>query len=52
MDVLLIQDYVSGNAGIDYCDEQGKSHWLAVTGFIHKPANAQSLIATIQRVLN
>lgn len=52
MDVLLIQDYGSGNAGIDYRDEQGKSHWLSVSGFIHKPANAQSLISSIQRVLN
>ncbi len=52
MDVLLIQDYSSGNAGIDYRDEQGVNHWLAVSGFIHKPASARSLISSIQRVLN
>ncbi|MBN1651153.1 MAG: response regulator [Bacteroidales bacterium] len=52
MDVLLIQDYSSGNAGIDYRDEQGENHWLAVSGFIHKPASAQSLISAINRVLD
>lgn len=52
LDVLLIQDYGSGNAGIDYLDESGKTHWLSVSGFIRKPANAKSLLAAIHAVLN
>jgi DNA-binding response OmpR family regulator len=52
LDVLLIQDYASGNAGIDYLDENGKTHWLSVSGFIRKPANAKNLLAAIHAVLN
>jgi CheY-like chemotaxis protein len=51
MDVLLIQNYQSKNAGIDYRDEDGKNHWLPVRGFIRKPVNAKTLISSIQGVL-
>ncbi len=52
MDVLLVQDYKSKKAGIDYRDNQGKIHWLSVDGFIRKPVNANILISSIQRVFN
>jgi len=48
LDVLLIQNYESKNAGIDYLDEQGNNHWLSVKGFLHKPVNAKTLISSIQ----
>jgi len=51
MEVLLIQDYKSNKAGVDYRDTDGKIHWLSVNGFIRKPVNAKTLITNIQRVL-
>jgi CheY-like chemotaxis protein len=51
MDVLLIQNYQSKTAGIDYRDEEGNNHWLPVKGFIRKPVNAKTLISSIQGVL-
>lgn len=52
MDVLLVQDYKSKKAGVDYKDTDGKIHWLSVDGFIRKPVNAKSLLQSIERVLN
>jgi CheY-like chemotaxis protein len=52
MEVLLIQDYESNNAGIDYRDKEGKTHWLSVSGFIRKPVNAKTLLDNVQRVLS
>ncbi len=52
MDVLLIQDYKTGKAGVDYRDTEGKIHWLPVDGFIRKPVNAKSLLESVRRVLN
>ncbi|HUW94015.1 MAG TPA: response regulator [Bacteroidales bacterium] len=52
MDVLLIQDYKSNKAGIDYRDKEGKFHWLSVNGFIRKPVNAKTLLNNVQRVLS
>jgi hypothetical protein len=51
MNVLLIQDYKSNNAGVDYRDTEGKIHWLPVNGFIKKPVNAKILLQNVQRVL-
>jgi CheY-like chemotaxis protein len=52
MDILLVQDYKSRKAGVDYRDTEGNIHWLSVDGFIRKPVNAKTLIESIQRVMN
>jgi len=52
MDILLVQDYESRKAGVDYKDTDGRIHWLSVDGFIRKPVNAKTLIESINRVLN
>ena len=52
MDILLVQDYESKKAGVDYRDTEGNIHWLSVDGFIRKPVNAKTLIESIKRVLN
>mgnify|MGYP001030040445 CR=1 FL=1 len=52
MDVLLVQDFKSGKAGVDYRDTEGKIHWLPVDGFIRKPVNAKALLESVRRVLN
>ena len=51
-DVLLVQDYDSKKAGVDYKDNEGEIHWLSVDGFIRKPVNAKTLIESIKRVIN
>ena len=50
LEVLLIHDPISGNAGIDYRNEQGKIIWLPIDGFIRKPVKAQKLLETIQKL--
>jgi CheY-like chemotaxis protein len=52
MDVLLIQDYKSNKAGVDYRDTNGQIHWVSVNGFIRKPVNAKTLLQNIQRLLS
>jgi CheY-like chemotaxis protein len=52
MDVLLVQDYRSGKAGIDYRDAEGGIHWLPVHGFIRKPVTALTLISSIERLFD
>ena len=52
MDILLVQDYKSKKAGVDYRDTEGNIHWLSVDGFIRKPVNAKTLIGSIQRVIS
>jgi len=52
MDVLLVQDYKSKKAGVDYRDTDGNIHWLSVDGFIRKPVNAKALLENVDRVLN
>jgi CheY-like chemotaxis protein len=52
MDILLVQDYKSRKAGVDYKDTDGNIHWLSVDGFIRKPVSAATLLKSIDRVLN
>lgn len=52
LQVLLIKDILSGNAGIDYRAENGDSIWLPVDGFLRKPADAKKLLPEIKRVLS
>ena len=51
MDVLLVQDYKSGKAGVDYRDSSGGIHWIPVDGFIRKPVSAKSLLENVRRFL-
>lgn len=51
LDVLLIKDVVSGNAGIDYRNEDGSSIWLKVDGFLRKPVEADKLTAEIRSLM-
>jgi len=51
LQVLLIKDILSNNAGIDYRAENGESIWLPVDGFLRKPVDAAKLLPEINRVL-
>ncbi len=49
LQVLLVKNITDGSAGIDYKDEEGKSHWFPVHGFIRKPVDAQKLLEEIEK---
>ena len=51
LDVLLIQDPISGNSGVDYRNEFGKIVWLPIDGFIRKPVKAVNLLESVNRFM-
>jgi CheY-like chemotaxis protein len=52
LQVILLKDSITGEAGVDYRAEDGRSVWLPVGGFIHKPVDARRLIPEVRRMLN
>jgi CheY-like chemotaxis protein len=52
LQVLLIKDILSGNAGVDYRTEKGNSVWLPIDGFIRKPVDAKILLPEMKRLLS
>lgn len=51
LQVLLIHDIISGEACIDYLDEQGKSVVVPVSGFVNKPVDSNNLLPVISKLL-
>ena len=51
LQVLLVKNITDGTAGIDYKDEDGKTHWFPVAGFIRKPVEAEKLNEEIKKHL-
>lgn len=51
LQVILIRDIVTGNSGIDYRAEDGRSVWVPVDGFIRKPVDRSRLLPEVQRIL-
>ena len=51
MEVLLVQNTIYCNAGIDYRNEEGKIIWLPIDGFIRKPVKAKNLLETINKIV-
>lgn len=49
--VILVKDINSGQAGVDYLSEDGKSIWFPVSGFIRKPVDAKKVVPEIKRIL-
>lgn len=49
LQVLLLKNITDGSAGIDYRDENGKSHFFPVKGFVRKPVDAKRIIPEIER---
>jgi len=52
LQVILLKDILSGNAGIDYCNEDGKNVWLPVSGFLKKPVDSKKLLPQIEALLD
>lgn len=51
LDVILLKDIVSDNAGIDYLTEEGNNVWLKVDGFLPKPVKAEILLPEVKKLL-
>lgn len=51
LDVLLVKDVITGNAGIDYKAENGKSIWLKVDGFLPKPVDGRKLVHAVKELM-
>ncbi len=49
--VILVKDIVTGNAGVDYLNEDGEAVWFPVDAFVKKPVNADVLIPEIHRLI-
>ncbi len=49
LQVLLVKNISDGSAGIDYKDEDGKSHWFPVRGFIRKPVEAKKVLEEVNK---
>lgn len=50
--VILIKDLTTGNAGVDYLNENDETVWFPVNAFVKKPVNASVLIPEIEKLLN
>jgi CheY-like chemotaxis protein len=48
LQVILVKDDVTGNAGIDYRTEDGKTVWVPVDGFIKKPVVPEKLLEEVK----
>jgi len=51
LQVLLIKNVQSGNAGIDYLSEEGKNTWVPVSGFLRKPVDPSRLLPEIEKLI-
>lgn len=51
LQVILIRDIVTGNSGIDYRAEDGRSVWVPVNGFIRKPVDRARVLPEVERIL-
>jgi CheY-like chemotaxis protein len=51
MQVLLVRNAMTGDAGIDYRTEDGKNVWFPVSGFVRKPIEAKVLVPTVNSIL-
>jgi CheY-like chemotaxis protein len=51
LQVILIRDIVTGNSGIDYRAEDGRSVWVPVNGFIRKPVEKSRVLPEVERLL-
>ena len=52
LQVILLKDIVTGEAGVDYRTEDGKTVWVPVNGFLRKPVNAKVLLSEVKRLLS
>lgn len=51
LQVILLKDIVTGKAGIDYRNDEGRTVWLPVDGFMKKPVDSRMLLPQIKSLL-
>ena len=51
LEVLLIEDSKTKNAGIDYRSRDGKNVWVPVDGFLRKPVDSKKLLPEVKRLI-
>jgi len=51
LQVILLKNIDSGEAGIDYRTEDGKAVWVPVSGFLKKPVEPGKLLQEIKSLL-
>jgi CheY-like chemotaxis protein len=49
--VILLKDVVSGSAGVDYLNEEGRNIWFPVNAFVKKPVSMDTLLPEVERLL-
>ncbi len=52
LQVILFKNIISGDSGIDYRDENGKTICFPVDGFLRKPIDANYLLPAINKLIN
>lgn len=52
LQVLLVKNVQSNEAGIDYRSEDGNNVWFPVSGFVRKPVEGEKVLAEIKRLLS
>lgn len=52
LQILLVKNVQSNEAGIDYRSEDGNNVWFPVSGFVRKPVDAEKVLAEIKRLLS
>ncbi len=52
LQVILLKDMISGEAGIDYLSENGENIWVPVNGFLRKPVDSKILLSEVNRLFN
>jgi len=51
LQVILMMDIVTGTCGVDYRNDDGKTIWLPVDGFLKKPVDSKKLLPAINNLL-
>lgn len=51
LQVLLLRDANTGNAGVDYRTESGNSVFFPVNGFLRKPVNPPKVVEAVNKLL-
>jgi len=51
LEVILLKNIESNDAGVDYITQKGENVFFNVNGFIRKPVNGEKLLPEVKRIL-
>lgn len=52
MQVLLLKNVQTGEAGVDYLAEDGAAMWVPVNGFLRKPVDPAKLLPEVEKLIS